>query len=196
MFGAYWLNYSGVSWLAPYKSLTLKPGVAYVLLAGLLWAVTPLLEKTAIRHTAPESPRFVALVVTTLLGLMLTPIVTAQGRPAIGKLTGHRREGLLAACIAGGAPVLGYTAFSLGLVGYVTALFRLSAVATVLWASLFLKERNLANRLPGSLVMVMGQSSLRHSKLRQWEIHDASRKSSVRRGIIVALLPARPNATK
>lgn len=154
--GAYWLNYSRASWLAPFKSLTLKPGVALVLLAGLLWAITPLLEKTAIRHTAPESPRFVALVVTTLLVLMLTPVVAARGRQAIGKLSLHRREWLLTACIAGSAPVLGYTAFSLGLVGYVTALFRLSGVMTVLWAALLLQERHLANRLPGSLIMVTG----------------------------------------
>jgi len=154
--GAYWLNHSGASWLAPFKSLTLKPGVALVLLAGLLWAITPLIEKTAILHTTPESPRFVALVVTTLLVVMLSPGVAAQGRQAIGKLWLHRREWLLAACIAGGAPVMGYTAFSLGLVGYVTALFRLSAVMTVVWAALLLKERHLASRLPGSLIMVTG----------------------------------------
>jgi uncharacterized membrane protein len=154
--GAYWLNRSGAGWLAPVKSLTLNSGVTLVLLAGLLWAVTPLLEKTAIRHTAPQSPRFVALVVTTLLVVMLTPIVAARGREAIGKLSLHRREWFLAACIAGGAPVLGYTALSLGFVGYVTALFRLSAVLTVLWASLLLKEGHLSNRLPGSLLMAVG----------------------------------------
>jgi len=105
--GAYWLNRSGAGWRAPFKSLTLKPGVALVLLAGLLWAITPLLEKTAIRHTAPESPRFVALVVTTFLVVMLTPVVAAQGRQATDRLSLHRREWLLAACIAGSAPVLG-----------------------------------------------------------------------------------------
>jgi drug/metabolite transporter (DMT)-like permease len=156
MIGAYWLNHSGASWLVPFKSLTLKPGVALVLLAGLLWAITPLFEKTAIHHTTPESPRLVAFAVTTLLVLILTPIVAARGRQAIGRLSVHRCEWLLAACIAGGAPVLGYTAFSLGLVGYVTALFRLSAVMTVLWASLFLKEHDLKSRLPGSLIMVAG----------------------------------------
>ncbi len=154
--GAYWLNHSGASWRAPVKSVALKPGVALVLLAGLLWAITPLLEKTAIRHTTPESPRFVAFAITTLLVLMLTPIVVTRGRQAIGRLGLHRREWLLAACIAGGAPVLGYTAFSLGLVGYVTALFRLSAVMTVLWSSLFLNEHVLANRLPGSAIMAVG----------------------------------------
>jgi uncharacterized membrane protein len=154
--GAYWLNHSSADWQTPFKSFRLKPGVALVLLAGLLWAITPLFEKMAIHHTTPESPRFVAFAVTTLLVLMLTPIVAARGRHAIGKLQLHRRAWLLAAGIAGGAPLLGYTAFSLGLVGYVTALFRLSAVMTVLWASLFLQERHLAHRLPGSLLMALG----------------------------------------
>ena len=156
LIGAYWLNRSGADWLGPFKALAFKPGVGLVLLAGLLWAVTPLLEKTAIRHTSPESPRFAAFVATALLAILLTPAVAVRGRPAIGKLFLHRREWWLAALIAGSAPILGYTAFSLGFVGYVTTLFKLSTVMTVLWGSLFLKERNLAQRLPGSLVMVAG----------------------------------------
>lgn len=157
LIGAYWLNHtSGASWLAPFKSLALTPGVALVLLAGLLWAITPLLEKTAILHSNPESPRFAAFVANLLLTLLLTPPVLRRGRPAIGKLFLRRREWLFAGLIAGSAPVLGYTAFSLGLIGYVTTLFKLSALLTVIWAFLFLKERGLAQRLPGSFLMVAG----------------------------------------
>jgi len=157
LFGAYWLNHhSGASWLAPLKSLALTPGVALVLLAGLLWAVTPLLEKTAIQHTNPESPRFAAFTATGLLVIILTPAVIRRRASSVGKLFLHRRELALAGLIAGTAPVLGYTALSLGLVGYVTTLFKLSTVLTVIWGFLFLKERGLANRLPGSAVMVAG----------------------------------------
>ncbi|MEP6896001.1 MAG: EamA family transporter [Chloroflexota bacterium] len=157
LIGAYWLNYnSGAGWLKPFKSLELKPGVALVLLAGLLWAITPLFEKTAIQHTNPESPRFAAFVTTAFLTFMLTPAVMTRGRSAIGKLSLHRRELFLAGLIAGIAPVLAYTAFSLGFVGYVTTLFKLSIVMTVIWSFLFLKEQGLAQRLPGSLVMVIG----------------------------------------
>ena len=154
--GGYWLNLSNADRLAPLKALALKPGVALVLLAGLLWAITPLLEKTAIRHTSPESPRFAAFVATALLVILLTPLGVIRGRSAIGKLFLHRREWGLAALIAGSAPILGYTAFSLGYIGYVTTLFKLSTIMTVLWGFLFLKERNLAQRLPGALVMVAG----------------------------------------
>lgn len=59
LIGAYWLNRdSDASWLTPLKTFTFTPNVMLVLLAGLLWAITPLLEKTAILHTSPENPRF------------------------------------------------------------------------------------------------------------------------------------------
>src|SRR5574341_918727 len=99
--GAYWLNLSSADRLVPLKAFALKPGVMLILLAGLLWAVTPLLEKTAIRHTSPESPRFAAFVATALLAILLTPVVAVRGRPAIGKLFLHLREWFWAALIAG-----------------------------------------------------------------------------------------------
>lgn len=157
LIGAYWLNRSsGASWLTPFRSLAVSPGVGLVLLAGLLWAITPLFEKTAILHTTPQSPRFAAFVATALLTLTLTPMVIARGRSAVARLSLHRRDLFLAAFIAGSAPVLGYTALSLGFVGYVTTLFRLSTLLTVIWSFLLLKERGVAHRLLGSLIMVVG----------------------------------------
>ncbi len=155
--GAYWLNYrSGADWFAPFKSLAHTPAVTLVLLAGLLWAVTPLFEKTAIQHTDPQNPRLAAFVVHALLAATLTPAVLARGRAAIEKLLLQRREFFLAGLIAGIAPILGYTAFSLGFVGYVTTLFKLSTLMTMFWSFLFLKEHGLKQRLPASIVMVAG----------------------------------------
>lgn len=157
LIGAYWLSRnSDASWLTPFKSLTCTPGVGLVLLAGLVWAITPLFEKTAIQHTNPESPRFTAFIVTMLLTFMLTPLVIVRGKSAITKLALHRRDVFVAALIAGVAPVLGYTAFSLGPVGYVTTLFRLSTLMTVIWSFLFLNERRIKQRLPASFVMLIG----------------------------------------
>ncbi|MCI0554957.1 MAG: EamA family transporter, partial [Anaerolineae bacterium] len=155
--GAYWLNHNaGAGWLTSFKALAHTPGVVFVLLAGLLWAVTPLFEKTAILHTNPQSPRFTAFVATTLLTFILTVLVLLRGKPAISQLSLHRRELMLAGLIAGIAPLLGYTAISLGFVGYVTTLFKLSTLMTVIWSFLLLKERGVAQRLPSSLVMVIG----------------------------------------
>ena len=70
----------------------------------------------------------------------------------------HIRAGtfMVAALIAGVAPLFGFSAIALGLVGYVTALFKLSAVLTILWAKLFLGEGNVRQRLLGAVVMVAG----------------------------------------
>lgn len=155
--GAYWLNHhSSAGWLIPFKSLAFTPSIVLVLLAGLLWAITPLFEKTAILHTSPESPRFVAFTATFLLTFILTPMVITRGQVAIRKLSLCVRELFLAGLIAGIAPVLGYTAYSLGFVGYVTTLFKFGTLITLIWSFLFLKERGWARRLPASLVMVIG----------------------------------------
>lgn len=157
LIGAYWLNRgSGSDWLSPFKSISAKPGVGLVMVAGMLWAITPLFEKLAIRHTFPENPRFTALAVNGLLVAFLTPFALWRGQSVFNSLTRHRREWLLAVLIAGIAPALGYTAFSLGLVGYVTTLFRLSAVFTVLWSAWLLGEPGLRQRFPASLVMAVG----------------------------------------
>jgi len=157
LIGGYWLSHnSGTSWLTPLKSVGLKPEVALVLVAGLLWAITPLFEKVAIQHTNPESPRFAAFVAITLLVIFLTPRVLSRGRSALEKLAFHRKALFLASLIAGTAPVLGYTAIGLGMVGIVTTLFKLSIMMTVIWSSLFLKEQGLRQRLPASCLMVVG----------------------------------------
>ena len=155
--GGYWLNHnSDIGWLPPLKSVVLKSSVALALFAGLLWAITPLFEKVAIQHTNPESPRFAAFVAITLLVVMLTPAVLIRGRSMLGKLALHRNALFLASLIAGTAPVLGYTAYGLGLVGIVTTLFKLSALMTVIWSSLFLKEQGLRQRLLASGLMIVG----------------------------------------
>src|SRR3990170_4761498 len=106
--GAYWLHRGpGSDWLTPFKSVSAKPGVALVLLAGLLWAVTPMFEKLAIQRTFPESPRLVALAVNGLLVGLLTPVALRRGRLAILALAHHRREWLLAALIPGTPPAPG-----------------------------------------------------------------------------------------
>ncbi len=155
--GAYWLTRSSADgWLAPFKSLTLKPGIFLVLFAGLLWAITPIFEKVAIQRTNPSSPRFAAFVVDVLLVSLLTAPALHRGRSSLGKLRSYRRELFLAGLIAGSAPVLGYTAFSLGPVGYVTTLFKSSTVLTIVWGALFFKERDLLKRLPASILMIIG----------------------------------------
>jgi uncharacterized membrane protein len=113
-------------------------------------------EKTAIQHTFPENPTAAAFGALLALALLLFPIMQRRAHHPFAQI--HVRiNGFVALGVIGGiAPLLGYAAFSLGLVGYVSALFKMSSVFALLWAYLFLREKHVLRRLPGALVMVIG----------------------------------------
>jgi transporter family protein len=164
--GAYFLEVeaarTGV--LAPLKVLLRRPGAILAVIASAMWGTTTVLEKLAIEHMTPPSGPFVALTGTVLLVLFLTPnaFLSSRKTDAGGEKKGwnglrlHPRAFLLAVGIAGIAPLFGFTAIALGLVGYVTALFKLSVVFTIVWAWLFLGEENIRQRLLGAVVMLIG----------------------------------------
>jgi uncharacterized membrane protein len=157
--------------LAPLLVLLRKPGAALAIVASMLWGATTVLEKLAIEHVKPASGPLVALIGTFITVILLTPHALApffrragtaipdlatEQSPRFGGLGAHPRAFLAAAIIAGVAPLFGFTALATGLVGYVTALFKLSAVLTILMAWLFLGEGNPRARLLGALIMVFG----------------------------------------
>jgi transporter family protein len=166
LLGSYLLEIEATSTglLAPLVVLLRRPGAMLAILASGLWGVTTVLEKLAIEHVAPPSGPLVALTGTLLTVALLTPGTLWRGRRAdlsapprrFGGLERHPRAFLLAALIAGIAPLFGFTAIATGLVGYVTALFKLSSVLTIVWARLFLGEGRLRQRLLGAVVMVAG----------------------------------------
>ena len=150
--------------LAPLRALFRRPGVLLAIIASALWGTTTVLEKLAIEHMIPPSGPAVALLGTFLLVLLLTPGAFRssghEARPSRHSgwkgLHTHPRALATAALIAGIAPLFGFTAIALGLVGYVTTLFKLSAVLTILWAWVFLGEGQIRSRLLGAGVMLVG----------------------------------------
>ncbi len=166
LFGAYLLEVEEVRTgvLAPIGVLTQRPGTLLAVVASALWGITTVLEKLAIEHVSPPSGPLVALASTLLTVLLLTPgaLWTRRGMGKPGQphpwagLGAHRHAFFTAALIAGIAPLFGFTAIALGLVGYVTALFKLGAVFTILWAWLFLGEGQVRQRVLGAVVMIGG----------------------------------------
>ena len=97
--------------------------------------------------------------VTVTSGMILIPLIFGIGMiffNARGVAGWVLAIGSLAALIAGVAPLFGFTAIKLGFVGYVTAIFKLSTVASVVWAALLLKETGFKERIAGSATMVLG----------------------------------------
>ena len=166
LFGAYLLEVkeARTGLIAPLRVLLRRPGTFLAIVASALWGTTTVLEKLSIDHMSPPSGPAVALLGTFLMVLLLTPgayrstrQTKVQGQLDSRKgLTLHPYALTLAILIAGIAPLFGFTAIALGLVGYVTTLFKLSAVLTIIWARLFLGEGQLRERLLGAGVMVVG----------------------------------------
>jgi drug/metabolite transporter (DMT)-like permease len=148
--------------LAPLRLLLRRPGVLLAIGASALWGTTTVLEKLAIDHMTPPSGPLVALLGTFLMAILLTPgALKSRSHEEVAKsrwhgLVLHPWALSLAVLIAGIAPLFGFTAIALGLVGYVTTLFKLSAVLTILWAWLLLGEGQIKSRILGASVMLIG----------------------------------------
>jgi len=150
------VNEVGKGMLAPLSALARQPGVLLAIGASFVWGLTPIFEKLAIQHTTPENPLMVAFVTTLFTVVLLTPALWRRAGDSLEQLRRHRRLFGVAGLISGIAPLFGFSAIALGYVGYVTALFKLGAILTVVWGALLLKEHGLRERLPATAVMVTG----------------------------------------
>jgi len=156
--GAYLFQVKEVSkgMLAPLSALARQPGVLLAIGASFVWGLTPIFEKIAIQHTTPENPPMVAFVTTLFTVVLLTPALWRSASHSFEQLRRHCPLFGAAGLISGVAPLFGFSAIALGYVGYVTALFKLGAILTVVWGALLLKEHGLRERLPATAVMVIG----------------------------------------
>lgn len=156
--GAYLLQFKEVKYgfFAPFKALLTHQGVRYSLIAYFIWAITPIFQKNAILHTTPQVPPFVSFAGLIGTTLVYTPLVKKYSRNVfpIAKLFFGLL--LLGGLLSGLAQVGAFMAFSLANLGFATAVFKLSMIFTVLWGALFFKEKNLKERLLGSVVMLFG----------------------------------------
>ena len=155
--GAYLLTLS--SWheaFEPLRAVVHQKALWLAIAASILWGITPVFEKTAIQHTFPENPTAAAFGALLALTLILFPIMLSQADRPLAQLRIRWRGFVVLGVIGGIAPLFGYAAFSLGLVGYVSALFKMSSVFALLWAFILLREKDVPRRLPGAVVMVIG----------------------------------------
>ncbi len=150
------LENTRAGWLAPLRALLETRGVLLAIAASFVWGLTPIFEKIAMQHSAPQNPPLVAFWTTAIMSALLLPAMLMRAPQPFAQIARHARGFALAALLAGIAPLFGFTAIALGLVGYVTAIFKLSPVFTVLWAFWFLREENIRARLIGSAVMASG----------------------------------------
>jgi len=156
--GAYLFEVEAVNQglLAPVRALARQPGVLLAIGASFVWGITPVFEKIAIQHTSPENPFAVAFGTTLLTVVLLSPALLRTATRPAAQIRQHTTGFLAAGLISGITPLFGFTAIALGYVGYVTALFKLGDIFTVVWSAWLLHERGLRQRLPAAIVMAIG----------------------------------------
>ena len=160
--GAYLLNISDIKHglLRPIQSLVTHRGVQLTFLAYFLWAITPLIQKQAILETHPQQPLFVSLSGMLLVTIFVLPFALRKRGGEFEALRKNLKWFLLIGPLATIAFWAAFTAFSLQNVGYVTAIFKLSVLFTILFGWLFFKETRIKERLLGAGVMLAGMMLL------------------------------------
>jgi len=140
--GAYLLNVTDAreGLLAPLAKLFQVRGVKYFLIANLLWSLTPVLQKMAIRQTEPHSPTFVATVGTILISVYLIPVVLKRHDKVVQPIVRYKWWLLLCGVLVTFQQFALQIAISLANVGYVLAIGKLSSLFIVLWGLIFFKE--------------------------------------------------------
>lgn len=160
--GAYMLQISKSKkgFLEPIKALVTHKGVRLSFLAYFLWAITPTFEKTAILHTSPQNPSFAAFVGQCVAILIYIPLVIKMSEKPFESARLNIKWFLLVGVLGGLGITSAFMAFSLTNLGFATAIFKLSMIFTVVLGWIFFKEKDIKQRLLGSLVMLLGVTLL------------------------------------
>lgn len=156
--GSYFLSISQVQKgiLEPFKALFSQKGVLFMLLAQGLVGITPAFEKTAILHTTPRNPLMTAWIEVVLVTVFLLPFMLALTKKPFQQFRANKWWYIFPLPLAVFLQWAAFTAYSLNNIGYVTAVFKLSILFTIIWGGLFFKEKNIGERFLGSSIMVFG----------------------------------------
>ena len=163
VFGSYMLNIKkrGDGYLAPFKALLNEKGARLMLLVAFLWSITSNFDKIGVQNSAPL---FWAISINVYVTLIIFPIMLYKVRshkinkvPILSKniLNGSRNLVLIGLC-SSLMIACQMTAINIVLVIYVISIKRLSAVISVLFGYLIFKEKNIRERLIGSIIMIVG----------------------------------------
>ena len=155
--GSYLLNLSSIKkgLLKPLTDLFSNRGVQLFLVANLIWGLTPIFQKQAIFETTPQVPLFAALIGGVIVSILIFPLAFKEKvyRVPIKK---YSKWFLILGPMTALATLAAFTAFTLTNVAYVTAIFKLSTLFTVILGAVFLHEKRIKERFLGAAVMVAG----------------------------------------
>lgn len=162
-FGGYLMNFDDTQIGAvnkithPIKYIFKNRYQSYLFLSVILVPISGIFDKFAINNTFPHSPHYVVFMESLILVFLLAPILIIRKVKfgSLKTLSGWRVPFVLGLIYAVGS-WLTFLAMSLGNLGYVSAIGKLSNLLTVLLSYFILKEGNLKKRLTSATIMGAG----------------------------------------
>ena len=155
--GGYGLNLSALRTgpLGPLKAVARERGSLYMLIVALIFSATSVLGKLAIAHS---SPAFFGATYYLVLAVCLLPVIALRSgaRRFIEDVRGTARPALLPGLFDAVQSVTHFYAVSMVNVAYMIAIKRFSLLIGSVYGFVFFGERNVRERLLGSLLMFAG----------------------------------------
>lgn len=153
--GAYCLNLRGgiTNFWSPFLSLWRDRGSRIMLFVAFLWSFSAVIDKIGVQNS---SPTFWVVALFSFIAIGMFPIVLWKCPQPLRQITTHWRVLVPIGLFQGLAVLVQMQAIQLTLVARVIAIKRMSALLSVLWGGLILKERGIRDRLIGTAMMVLG----------------------------------------
>jgi uncharacterized membrane protein len=155
--GGYTLNLSSLhsGFIEPFRAIARERGSLYMLIIAFIYAATSALSKIGVAHSS--APFFGAAYFLALAVCMLPIIVRKTGGAKLFALLRANVElALLPSLFDAIATVSHYYALSMSNVAYMIAVKRTSLIIGVLYGFLYFGERQVRERIIGSLLMFSG----------------------------------------
>jgi drug/metabolite transporter (DMT)-like permease len=153
--GSYFLKFNRRhnGYLEPFKSLINEKGPRFMLIVAFIWSISSNVDKIGVLNSNPVQW---ITAMSVFVSLMLTPFMLFGMKKDMGKFFVDLRVLLPIGFVYSFTILCQMTAISLTLVAYTISIKRTRAIFTVLWGYLIFKERDIKNRLLGSMIMVLG----------------------------------------
>ncbi|MBU6392875.1 MAG: EamA family transporter [Planctomycetota bacterium] len=153
--GAYLLNVKttkkGI--LEPFKAIGRERGSMYMIIVAFIYSITSNLGKMAILHS---SPLFFASTYLPILAAILFPILMWKNHGRVKQLVSRTALFSLIGLAIALSTIAHFWAVSIIEVPYVISVKRMSLLFGIMYGALWFKETNIAERLIGGVVMIIG----------------------------------------
>ncbi|WP_462321495.1 EamA family transporter [Halochromatium sp.] len=149
------------TWLRPLSAIRWEAGSRMMLGVALLYGVTSTLGKVALLYLPSAAFGAFYFAIVGLLAVPLLVLVPVAGarlewRSALQRLASRPGAVLAVAALNGVMVITHFMALRLTEVAYMIAVKRSSLLFGILYGALLFRERNLASRMPGGVLMLAG----------------------------------------